>query len=699
MSNFRLNAKKPANNAGLPTAKTELYLLYVEDIISMPEVNEKGILTTSDIIIKDGRRFHILYQTPSSQVHTRTIEGDTDSRGFKKKLTGSYPGDDLEINEFVKQNINQGFVILVKSCNSNVKKIYGSKCNPLYYTGTFTDDNDRKGYELTFEQEFADDTPVLFYTGNVLVDEDALSPTNPEFSSLFVKLDASNITEENREALRERLGIGDVLPNVATIDLGEETGNAYTKEQIGKIMRTKVDIPSNGPSPDVLGFQRRKFLVGYEEELNEVPGQEEPHYNAVRFSLESIGKNLGNSNLKITKGQIRELDVTGAKLRIKGLEDKSADASFNKMKVQNELGEEAVSNGKQIFMNIPSEMNGSEKQNFINNLYSGLKSSGNQNIQIHEIVDVFIVKQNFTQYLRVTGSNLNFTPNSVSVYVVNVNNGQEHPCNFSIIDANLIALDIAESIPLGEYKVKIVTTEAIVIESTMSFEIVQNIGTHEINVNTITWNEVRHAQLSSDPLIYEAGANGGVINCNQYKGFSGNPMTTAGIPIQTFKSNPIPNLTMNDDFVIQGQFVVHNNVGGLPQGAVADLFGISTDGLTLSLNALPTHFVQIISSANNMKSVSSSIGHSFVFNFQYGHECVMTFEMIKKGNQLIIRMFVSVSQANVPTRTYSATKVGSVTPNSEAVRLLANFKNNLRVGTNINERSVRTVTVNRIFKI
>ncbi|EKB58422.1 hypothetical protein HMPREF9700_01874 [Bergeyella zoohelcum CCUG 30536] len=475
--------------------------------------------------------------------------------------------------------------------------------------------------------------------------------------------------------------------------------NTYTKDEVGELVRTKVDIPSNGPSLDVLGLERRRFLVGYEEELNTVPGQNEPHYNAVRYSLEDIGKNLGNSNLKITKGQIRELDVTGAKLRIKGLEDKSADASFNKMKVQNELGEEAVCNGKQIFMNIPSEMNGSEKQNFINSLYSGLKSSGNQNIQIHEIVDVFIVKQNFTQYLRVTGANLNFTPNSVSVYVVNVNNGQEHPCNFSIIDANLIALDIAESIPLGEYKVKIVTTEAIVIESTMSFEIVQNIGTHEINVNTITWNEVRHAQLSSDPLIYEAGANGGVINCNQYKGFSGNPMTTAGIPIQTFKSNPIPNLTMNDDFVIQGQFVVHNNVGGLPQGAVADLFGISTDGLTLSLNALPTHFVQIISSANNMKSVSSSIGHSFVFNFQYGHECVMTFEMIKKGNQLIIRMFVSVSQANVPTRTYSATKIGSVTPNSEAVRLLANFKNNLRVGTNINERSVRTVTVNRIFKI
>ncbi|WP_125151693.1 hypothetical protein [Bergeyella zoohelcum] len=361
MSNFRLNARKPQrNNAGLGTPKGEIFLLYREDIVSMPDIDKRGVLTSGDIMIKAGRRFHILYTTPTSQVHYRETEGDVDSRGWKKKITGHYPGDELEINEFVKNNLNQGFIAIIKSCDSEFMRIYGSVNNPLYFTGSFTDDNDKKGYELTFEQNFADENPVLFYQGKIIVDEDALSPTNPEFSSLFVKLDASNITEENREALRERLGIGDVLPNVATIDLGEETGNAYTKEQIGQIMRTKVDIPSNGPTPDVLGLERRRFLVGYEEDPNTIPGQVEPFYNPVRFSLDSIGKNLGNSNLKIPQGQIRELDVTGAKLRIKGLEKKSMDPSHNLKIKMNANGDLSVSDEADISINIPEEFSSSE---------------------------------------------------------------------------------------------------------------------------------------------------------------------------------------------------------------------------------------------------------------------------------------------------------------------------------------------------
>lgn len=146
----------------------------------------------------------------------------------------------------------------------------------------------------------------------------------------------------------------DIPDNIGYIDSENQSnnGNVYTKEQIEEKLRTKVDFPVNPSSLDILGLERRRFLVGYEEELSTVPGQNEPNYYVVRYNLASVGLNLGNSNLKITKGQIRDLDVTGAKLRIKGLEDKSADASFNNMKVQNELGEEAVSSGKPVIENL-----------------------------------------------------------------------------------------------------------------------------------------------------------------------------------------------------------------------------------------------------------------------------------------------------------------------------------------------------------
>lgn len=175
VSNFRLNARKPKGNAGLPTPKGELFLLYVEDIVSMPEADAKGIVTNGDIKIKAGRRFHTLYLTPTTQEYNRKTEGEADSRGWKQSIKGNYPGDALEVNEFVRNNVNQGFVIVEHSCNE-YKKIYGSKSNPLYFTGNFKDDKDSKGYDLTFEQEFKDHTPVLFYYGNVIVDENALDP-------------------------------------------------------------------------------------------------------------------------------------------------------------------------------------------------------------------------------------------------------------------------------------------------------------------------------------------------------------------------------------------------------------------------------------------------------------------------------------------------------------------------------------------
>ena len=171
---FRLNALRPKNTAGLPTAKLgNLFLLYVDDILEMPETNAKGILTTGNIVLKAGRRFHVLYLTPKTQKYNIDIEGETQSSGFKKKVSGYHPGNELEIQEWVKNNVNNGFVIVYESCDSEYRKILGSKCNPLFFKGSWKDDTEGKGYDLNFEQTFADETPILFYNGNILVDEDA----------------------------------------------------------------------------------------------------------------------------------------------------------------------------------------------------------------------------------------------------------------------------------------------------------------------------------------------------------------------------------------------------------------------------------------------------------------------------------------------------------------------------------------------
>lgn len=200
MPEYRLNARKPKNSAGLPTAKRgELYLIHRQDIASMPAIDPKGVLCTGDIHLKPGRRVHILYLTPSTQKRNTSSEGDADSRGFKKKVTGNFPGDDLEIHQFIANNINEAFVIVMNSYDQVYQRMYGTKDNPLYFTGEFKDENDSKGYELTFEQNFADEHPVLFYNGGILIDESATEEPDVEFDSKYARKDGSNLTDDDVE--------------------------------------------------------------------------------------------------------------------------------------------------------------------------------------------------------------------------------------------------------------------------------------------------------------------------------------------------------------------------------------------------------------------------------------------------------------------------------------------------------------------
>ena len=121
-------------------------------------------------------------------------------------------------------------------------------------------------------------------------------------------LDASNLTNEHVIAWKEKLGVGELPSNIATIDEGSKIGSVYTK--------TKVD------------------------EL-----------------LENSGKNISNEDLQIPAGTVRTLDVTGAKFGIQGLENKKADASFNRRLKANEKGVLAYTDEADITVNIPEQFN------------------------------------------------------------------------------------------------------------------------------------------------------------------------------------------------------------------------------------------------------------------------------------------------------------------------------------------------------
>ncbi|SDE68093.1 hypothetical protein SAMN05421544_1182 [Riemerella columbipharyngis] len=66
-----------------------------------------------------------------------------------------------------------------------------------------------------------------------------------------------------------------------------------------------------------------------------------------------LGKNIGNTDMRIPEGVVRVLDATGAKLQLRGLEDKSNDVSFGKKLKVNDNGELAFSDQADIQMLFP----------------------------------------------------------------------------------------------------------------------------------------------------------------------------------------------------------------------------------------------------------------------------------------------------------------------------------------------------------
>lgn len=168
---------------------------------------------------------------------------------------------------------------------------------------------------------------------------DSALENKAEISSVEAKAnaDASGLGNENVAKWKEALGVGELPSNIGTVDEGEKVGNTYTKEQVVELLGEKLDAPSGEGSAENF-----PFVVGVNEE-NE----------STKLPAGDLGKNIGNTDLQIPRGTVRTLDITGAKMQFKGLNNKKNDASFGRKIISNEQGELAYSDEADVIINIP----------------------------------------------------------------------------------------------------------------------------------------------------------------------------------------------------------------------------------------------------------------------------------------------------------------------------------------------------------
>lgn len=160
--------KGAGSGAAAPSAPNVTFLR-VEDTLNpnLPR-DSKGVLVLGDIIPKPGARMFTIYLTPSKQTKNYTSEGDEDQETIKQKFEGWHPGDDLEINEFVQNNLGVGYFIIADNCVDGHKRLYGTHCSPMKLQVEQTSDNSGRGLTMTFEQATGTKYVPAFYAGNMV---------------------------------------------------------------------------------------------------------------------------------------------------------------------------------------------------------------------------------------------------------------------------------------------------------------------------------------------------------------------------------------------------------------------------------------------------------------------------------------------------------------------------------------------------
>lgn len=163
---MRLSLHKSNNNASLPSSKKGIItLIHIDEIIAMPKKDYQGIRCLNEIQLKENPQLQYLYLTPFTQKEEITPSGDIESTLFSTKISGTFPGNKIEAAEFLKQNINEPFVIIHEDFTENTKFIYGSKYHPLFIKSDYKSDSTGKLWNFILEQSYPSDTPYLYYEG------------------------------------------------------------------------------------------------------------------------------------------------------------------------------------------------------------------------------------------------------------------------------------------------------------------------------------------------------------------------------------------------------------------------------------------------------------------------------------------------------------------------------------------------------
>jgi len=152
MTYVKVSVPKNRVGAGSPKPKEpNVVFMLSEDVESMPTKN--GVVSTSSIVMKDGKKGMAVYFNPKSINRFDSSEGEASEEmaGWISNFEGKRPGDDEHFAAWLQEHLNEGFLILSKECgDAKGVRLQGTPCNPLFMSVTGQDNTEGISSTLTF---------------------------------------------------------------------------------------------------------------------------------------------------------------------------------------------------------------------------------------------------------------------------------------------------------------------------------------------------------------------------------------------------------------------------------------------------------------------------------------------------------------------------------------------------------------------
>lgn len=155
------------SSASAAPKEPNVTIIAVKSILNWPARDSKKVKMNGNFTFTTNPKIASLYLTSSKSSAPYENTGEEDSMSVKHKFEGEHPGNDLQINEFIAEWLNEPCIVIHGSCQDAFRKVVGTKCAPVQLKPTGQDNNDGRKHMLVFEQFASTEWLPGHFTGTV----------------------------------------------------------------------------------------------------------------------------------------------------------------------------------------------------------------------------------------------------------------------------------------------------------------------------------------------------------------------------------------------------------------------------------------------------------------------------------------------------------------------------------------------------